>query len=131
MSRGEASRKKSRLDNLLGLCGTMRQGGERRAAMEIAVLVEPVANNGFLARVGEPFGLAAEGATPDEALRKLQERVTARLAGGARVTTITVGSAAHPWLPFAGTLKDDPLLEDWKRAMEEYRQSIDNDPGAF
>jgi hypothetical protein len=99
--------------------------------VEIAVLVEPVENNGYRATAGQPFGLAAEGASAEEAVQRLREQVTTRLAAGARMVMISVAPAGHPWLPFAGTLKDDPLLEDWKRAMEEYRRSIDNDPDAF
>ncbi|GEM_PF-1451908 len=42
--------------------------------MQIAVLVEPVANSGFRAKAGEPLPLSADGATPDEAVRNLHER---------------------------------------------------------
>ena len=27
-----------------------------------------------------------------------------------------------PWAEFAGDLKDDPMLEAWKKAMAEYRR---------
>ena len=41
--------------------------------MQIPVLVEPVANNGFRARTGEPLPLSADGGTPEEAVRNLRE----------------------------------------------------------
>ena len=40
--------------------------------MQIPILIEPVARNGFRARGGEPFALSAEGATREEALGKLR-----------------------------------------------------------
>ena len=39
--------------------------------MQIPVLIEPVAGNGFRAQGCEPFGLLAEGATRQAALEKL------------------------------------------------------------
>jgi hypothetical protein len=95
--------------------------------MQIPVLLEPISGNGYRARTGEPLALTAEGATADEAVRRLEQLVTARVSGGTRLVQIQI-PAPHPWLPFAGTLKDDPLLEDWKQAMAEHRQAVENDP---
>lgn len=47
--------------------------------MTIQVLLEPVANNGFRARAGDPLDLAAARATRDEALVKLREQLAPRL----------------------------------------------------
>ena len=96
--------------------------------MQIPVLIEPVAGNCYKARAGEPFGLTAEGATPDEALRLLRQEVAQKVAAGAALTSLEVPSAEHPWLRWAGTLKDDPLVEEWRQAVAEYRAAIDNDP---
>src|SRR5262245_23401419 len=98
--------------------------------MQIPVLIEPIASNGFQARAGEPFGLVAEGATPDEALAYLRQSVAQRVAAGAKVVPLDVPDTRHPRMRFAGTLKDDPLLEDWKRAMAEYRRLVEEDPEA-
>ena len=61
----------------------VRRPTEERG-MQIPVLIEPVAPNGFRARSGEPLGLTAEGATREEALQKLRELVTRRIADGPR-----------------------------------------------
>jgi hypothetical protein len=103
------------------------------STMQIPVLIEPVAGNGFRATGGEPLRLTAQGATPDEALRRLREMVEDRIAAGAQFTTVEVPPvetrpAKHPWAPFAGTLKDDPLLEEWKEAMADWRRQMDADP---
>jgi hypothetical protein len=108
--------------------GTEKVEGE---AMEIPVLIEPVAGNGYRARTGDPLGLTAEGASAADALHALQNLVAQRVASGAQLVQLTVPPGRHPWAPFAGTLQGDPLLEDWKRSMAEYRQAIDNDPDAF
>ena len=96
--------------------------------MEIAVLIEPVAGNGYRARTGPPFDWSADGATPEEAVRKLQAVASAEQSAGARVATITVGGKEHPWAKIAGSMKDDPLWDEWRRAIEEYREEIENDP---
>jgi hypothetical protein len=88
------------------------------------VLIEPIANDGFKARAGEPFGLTAEGATVDEALKQLRTLIEGRLAAGARVMQLQL-----PLARWAGTWKPgDPLIAKWKQAVEDYRQEIEEDP---
>ncbi len=96
--------------------------------MQIPVLIEPVAGNGYRARGGEPFGLSAEGATRGEALQRLQEQVTGRLAAGARLASLEVVSSANPWVEFAGMFKNDPLFDEWQREIAENRRRADADP---
>jgi len=55
--------------------------------MEIPVLIEPVAGNGYRARTGDPLALTAEGATPAEALANLRSILQERLDGGARLVS--------------------------------------------
>jgi len=97
--------------------------------MQIPVLIEPLPGNGYRANGGDPFGFTAEGATREEALRKLQETISSRLANGAELTQVDVGPAEHPLAKFAGIWReDDPLIEEWKKAVEEYRREVDQDP---
>jgi hypothetical protein len=97
--------------------------------MEIPVLIEPVAGNGFRAQGGAPLALSAEGGTPDEALAKLRELLCSRLAAGAQIVSLELPQAAHPLAQFAGTLqRDDPLVQAWKESMAEYRQKVEEDP---
>lgn len=96
--------------------------------MQISVLVEPVAGNGYRARGAEPFGFCAEGATREEAIAKVQQLCQARLNGGAEVVTVEVGSPSHPWLPFAGMFKDDPDFHEVQEIIAENRRKMDEDP---
>ena len=93
--------------------------------MEIPVLVEPVANNGFRAVSGEPLRLETEAPTREEAIRKLRQLIERRVAAGAEVVAVSIGNSTHPLAAFAGMLKDDPLVEPWKQAMADYRQQRD------
>lgn len=95
--------------------------------MEIPVLVEPVANNGFRAVCGEPLRLETEAPTRDEAISKLRQLIERRVAAGAEVVALSLGPATHPLATFAGRLKDDPLPEPWKQAMADYREQRDAD----
>jgi predicted RNase H-like HicB family nuclease len=96
--------------------------------MQIAVLVERIKDNGYRARGAEPFPLSARGATREEALAKLREKIQTRLKKGTELVGLEVGPQPHPWMEFAGMFKDDPWIEDWKRSIEEYRQKVEEDP---
>ena len=94
--------------------------------MQITVLIEPVASNGFRARAGEPFGLTAEGATREEAIQKLRELMAKRIAAGAEVSQLEFGPAPHPWARFAGTWAEgDPVIAEWEKEVEAYRREVD------
>jgi hypothetical protein len=97
--------------------------------MNIPVVLEPLAGNGYRAS-GGPFGVTAEGATEEETLAKLRELIEQRLAAGARLVELEVKKPKRrPWTRFAGTWRpDDPFIERWKQAVEEYRQKMDEDP---
>ena len=95
--------------------------------MQIPVLIERVPGNGYRASGAEPFALAAEGPTRDAALASLKEQLEARFRNGAEVVSLEVGNLPHPLAEFVGMFKDDPLLEQWKRAMADYRRKIDRD----
>ncbi|HEY7427404.1 MAG TPA: hypothetical protein VH682_24435 [Gemmataceae bacterium] len=96
--------------------------------MQIPVLIEPMARNGYRAKSTEPFAASAKGATREEALAKLRTKIEGRLKKGAELVGLEVGASSHPWMEFAGMFKDDPWIEDWKRSIEEYRKKVDEDP---
>jgi hypothetical protein len=96
--------------------------------MEIPVLIEPVSGNGYRARGTEPFALTGEGNTPEEALQNLRVLLQDHLAQGSKVVGLEVFPAEHPWAPFAGSLRDDPLLAQWRQAMADNRRNRDEDP---
>jgi hypothetical protein len=97
--------------------------------VQIPILIEPVAGNGFRSRGGEPFALSAEGCTRAEVVAKLQEQLRTRLRDGAEVVTLDVDerSTANPWIAFAGMFKDDPYFDDWQQAIAENRRKVDED----
>ena len=73
--------------------------------------------------------MTAEGTTREEALQKLREQVARKIADGAELASVEVGPFVHPLMRFAGIWKeDDPLIKEWKQAMEEYRREVDADP---
>ena len=96
--------------------------------MQIPVLIEPIDGNGYRARGAEPFALVAEGPTREAALAKLKKLVQARLRKGAEIVSMDLGQEPHSFAEFVGMFKEDPLIEDWKRDMAEYRRKIDEQP---
>jgi hypothetical protein len=102
-------------------------------AVEILVIIEPLNGNGYRATGagGLSVGLTAEGATAAEAIDRLAEQVRTRVHAGARLAELSVGADSASWKLDAGYLKDDPLFEPWREAMEDYRRKLDEDPEAL
>ncbi len=86
--------------------------------MDIPILVEPTPA-GFRAATGAPLDLTAEGPTADAAVAALRALVADRLRAGTQLRTLT--------LPQLGLSKlaENPLFDDWLRAVEEYRDRRD------
>jgi hypothetical protein len=91
--------------------------------MQIHVVVEPAAGSGYVARTGMPYNCDAHGATEDEAVENLKQRVAA-----AKVIALDVPDGANPWVALAGYMKDDPMWEVWRKAIEENREREANEP---
>ncbi len=96
--------------------------------MQIPVLIEPVAGNGFRARGGEPLPVVVEAPTREEALAKVEAALQARLSAGAEIVPLEVRATTHPWMAFAGMFGDDSAIDDWVQSMAEYRQQVEDDP---
>jgi len=98
--------------------------------MQIPVLIEPVANNGYRASSGAPIALAAEGPTRDEAMRNLESLLQKRLSNGAEVAVLDVAAPAakNPWVEHAGMFKDDPDFQEVLEIIAENRRKMDADP---
>ena len=101
--------------------------------MEVPVIIEPISGNGYRATGagGLSIGLTAEGATEAEAIARLAEQVQTRVNAGARLMELSVAADAAPWKQDAGYLRDEPLYDLWREAMEEYRRKLDEDPEAL
>ena len=94
--------------------------------MEIPVLVQAVPGKGFVA-TAPAFGWSAEGSTEEAAMQAIQQRVTEGVAGR-RLAIIGVHGEANSLLACAGEIQGHPLLDDWRRAVAEYREEIETDP---
>jgi hypothetical protein len=78
--------------------------------ISIPILIERNECGGFRARCGEPFGVSAEGATPNAAAEQLEILLQDRLKNGPQLAVIdlTNGSQSLP----SSTLHLEPLPED-------------------
>jgi len=95
--------------------------------MHIPVLIEPMDSNGYRVTTGQPLGLTAEGATREEALGQLRQRLQHRLSAGAEIALVEIVSAPHPLAPYAGMFKDNPLFEAWQQAIADSRRLADEE----
>ena len=92
--------------------------------MEISVVIEPVAGNGYRALWG-PLGMTAEGRTRDEAAEALRLAIEKRLAAGAELRIFHFPPLDNPWMRYEGIYKNDPLFDEWQQAIADYRRERD------
>lgn len=97
--------------------------------MQIPVAVEPTAMGGFRAESVPPFSAVAEGSTREEAVSKIEVELNKQVEQGKVAVVEVRGKANNPWSRIAGSLKDNPLLDEWKAAMEEFRRRCDLEAG--
>jgi hypothetical protein len=96
--------------------------------MKIPVLIEPIANDGFRATGGAPFGVTAQGTTREEALARLREAIGHRMLTGSVLVPLEVDTTGeNPWHAVAGMFRDEPLFDEWQGAIAEYRRKVDED----
>jgi hypothetical protein len=53
------------------------------------------------------------------------------MKAGAAIVPLEVPAGPHPLAQFVGMFKDDPLIDEWKEAMADYRRKINEDPDAL
>jgi hypothetical protein len=108
---------------------THRRTSRRLEKVDIPVLLEPIAGDGYRARGPEPLALTADGSTPEIALKRFQQLLQERLAAGLRIVAVPVPQTKGPLARYAGTLQaEDSLVQSWEESMAEYRRKVDTDP---
>jgi hypothetical protein len=97
--------------------------------MDISVVVEKVADNGYRATSYVPTHMVARGRTRQEALDRLCDQLRGRLSS-AEVVTLSVPllGDSHPWKAIAGSWRESPDRAEIERNLQEYRQQVDADP---
>jgi hypothetical protein len=96
--------------------------------VQIPVLIERIAGNGYRARGGEPLALTAEGPTREAALAKLKQQVQDQLRRGGEVVPLELSPAPHPLAEFAGMFKDDPDFKEVLHAISQNRRKMNKAP---
>jgi predicted RNase H-like HicB family nuclease len=92
--------------------------------VELSVLIQQVAGNGFRASCGEPIAATAEGATREEALTNLRNALQARVRG-AEVVRLTIPIRTAPT---TAVWPDDPITRDWLDGIAATRKTADENP---
>ena len=72
---------------------------------------------------------STEGATREEALRRLRTLLRKRLSKAEIVQLELEDPEPDPMLKFAGVFKDDPLFDEVEEEIRAYRREIDADEG--
>lgn len=97
--------------------------------MDISVVVEKVADDGYQATSYIPTHVVVQGRTRQEALDRLRDQLRGRLSSAEVITlSIPLLGDAYPWKALAGSWRDSPDREAIERNLQEYRQQVDADP---
>jgi hypothetical protein len=98
--------------------------------MQVPVVIETIGEGQFRAKSFPPFTAVAEGKTTEEAISKVRAELNKEVEAGKSVVMVEIGTQKeNPWLAIAGSLQDNPLVDEWKAAMEEYRHQCDVEAG--
>jgi hypothetical protein len=98
--------------------------------MQLAILIEPMPDGRFRARLGEPFLATAEADDAKRAVQELIRLVEERLQSGAKLAVLTItdgaleGSAAP--FPADGAYKTDWVYRELQEAIAENRRQEDS-----
>lgn len=89
--------------------------------MTIPILVEPTPA-GYRATTGGPLNLEADAPTAAEAVAVVRGQLADRVNRGSVWLELPVPA---PITSHVLPLAENPLLDDWLRAVEEYRDEVD------
>jgi hypothetical protein len=96
--------------------------------MDVSVMLEQVAENGYRATALMPTPLVAQAPTRDEAVDKIRTLISETLSH-AEVIQIEVPprTKRHAWLAVAGTWREHPDVDEVVENINEYRHKVDAD----
>lgn len=89
-----------------------------RDVVELSVLIQQTAGNGFRAWCGEPIPATAEGATREEALTKLRALLEIK-THGVEVVRLNIG----PSIATSPVWPDDQITRDWLAGIAAAREA--------
>jgi hypothetical protein len=95
--------------------------------MQLPILIERVAGNGYRATSSPSFTITVEGTDREEVLQRLLQAITERLGTDAEIISLEIPAQEHPLAPYAGMFKDNPLFDEWQQAVAEYRRQADKE----
>lgn len=93
--------------------------------MQVLILIEPTEDGRFRAKVGEPFGVSAEGKSAEEAAQKVQTILQDRLRTGSRLALLELGNRSPttpPPLHLEPLPGEDRFFQNMREAIAENRQ---------
>ena len=94
--------------------------------MQLTIWVERIDEQMYRAETAQPVSLVTQGHTREEAVERLCELAKQRLSTGEVIQIdLPAGTAAHPWMPFAGIWKDHPEIDAWGDTIAEHRAQLD------
>ena len=97
--------------------------------MDVSVMLEQVAQNGYRATALVPMPLVAEAPTRDEALDRIRALISERLSHAEVIQVeVPLATQPNPWLAIAGTWREHSDLDQVVENINAYRREVDAAP---
>jgi hypothetical protein len=97
--------------------------------MDVSVMLEQVAENGYRATALVPTPLVAEAPTREEAVDRIRALIRERLSHAELIRLeVPLSAEPNPWLAIAGTWRERPDMDEVIENMNAYRREVDADP---
>lgn len=98
--------------------------------MQIPIVIEPLGDGRFRAQSYPPFTAVVEARTRDEAIASIRQQIIEEIQAGKEILMIDIPVKEYnPILAMAGRMKDNPLFDEWRAAVEAYRRQCDIEAG--
>lgn len=94
--------------------------------MTLTAVVQKLDEKRYRATLSSPIQMESEGTTAAEAVAELRRRTLEKLKDSELVEfRLPDESRDNPWVRMAGIWKDNPDIEEYTQAIEEYRRECD------
>lgn len=96
--------------------------------MDVSVVLEQVAENGYRATALVPTPLVAEAPTRDEAVEKIRALISEKLSHAELIQVeVPLLTKRHAWLALAGTWREHPDMDEVAENINAYRREVNAD----
>ena len=94
------------------------------SATEIEVLLTPKGDGGYRAFSGT-LGISLEAESKEAVVQGVKDWIKDNWIPGTELLKVALTPVEHPLARFAGIMRGDPIVDEWRQAIADYRKMVD------